>query len=95
MIAYNIDAEPFKIIKCEMLQVLMSCNAGLEIILITKFNNARNFKLVCKKSVHGLQLLTSRYPKVWYDFFSHECCQPKNHMEATSNAPLFATDVML
>ena len=40
VIAWNIDAELFKINENDMLQGLKSCNACLEIIQITKFNYA-------------------------------------------------------
>ena len=69
VIAWNIDAEIFKINEDEMLQELMSCNAGLEIIQLTKFNNARNFKFVCKEAYmannclnHGIRMFDMSFP---------------------------------
>ena len=52
-----------------MLQEQMSCNAGLEIIQLTKFTNARNFKFVCKEAYmannclnHGIRMFDMSFP---------------------------------
>ena len=69
VIARNIDAEILKLNENGMLQEVMSCNAGPEIFQLTEFNNARNFKFVCKEVHmannclnHGIQIFDMGFP---------------------------------
>ena len=69
VIVWNIDPEIFKADIQLLINEITKCNPGLEITELSKFNNARNIKFVCKEThmadrclSNGIRLLHMSYP---------------------------------